>query len=74
MFTVKCEGLTITDSSAFQITGLNPTGAQIVNISLVNVLWYLSDSIWNLMDEFDSTEAGDFLFNCCEVSHIKLII
>jgi hypothetical protein len=66
MFVVKCEGVSVTDSSAYQIS-TNPTQAQILNINIVNIIWYLEDLVWNLMSEYETTEAGDFLQSSCEV-------
>ncbi|KAI8912894.1 hypothetical protein BC831DRAFT_554770 [Entophlyctis helioformis] len=57
MYTVKCEHLSPTDNSAYQVGGASLSSSQQLNIDIVNALWYLQDSVWRLLEDYEETAA-----------------
>nr|KAJ3421734.1 Conserved oligomeric Golgi complex subunit [Polyrhizophydium stewartii] len=56
MYTVKCEHLTPTDASAYQI-GVSITGSQQLSIDILNCVAHLEASVWRLLEDFEGTAA-----------------
>ncbi|XJO74816.1 hypothetical protein BDV3_005579 [Batrachochytrium dendrobatidis] len=57
MYTVKCENLSPTDTSAYQI-GISISSSQQLNVDILNCLSHASDSIWRLLDDYEDTTAA----------------
>ncbi|KAJ1343648.1 hypothetical protein BSLG_001796 [Batrachochytrium salamandrivorans] len=56
MYTVKCENLSPTDASAYQI-GVAISSSQQLNVDILNCLSHLGDSVCGFLDEYDETAA-----------------
>jgi hypothetical protein len=43
-----------------------------LNIAIINILWYLEEAMWNLVTEYDDTEAGNLLHESCQVRDVNV--
>ncbi|KAJ3284748.1 Conserved oligomeric Golgi complex subunit [Borealophlyctis nickersoniae] len=67
MYAVKCESLSATDSNAYHISGAGTaTHSQMLNLDIINCLWWLQESVWKVVEEYGESSAVDGIADALE--------
>ncbi|KAJ3030527.1 Conserved oligomeric Golgi complex subunit, partial [Rhizophlyctis rosea] len=62
LYAVKCESLSATDPYAYQVSGVGTaTQSQLLNIEIVNCLWWLQESVWRTLEEYGESAVVDVI-------------
>ncbi|KAI9329575.1 Golgi transport complex subunit 5-domain-containing protein [Zopfochytrium polystomum] len=73
MYAIRSEHMVATDAAAYQPLGIaTASSSMLLNIEIVNCLWFFADGLWKMKDEFSETAIVSALTDA--VDHVQKLI